>query len=183
MQDVEAIRLLKRGEIKGLEALVVRYQVRAVRTAYLIVQDEPLAEDLVQDTFVKLFQRMRFFDETRPFAPYLMRCVVNAALNAVKKSGREIPLDTGKGEFERLMQRALSVENQVESGELQEELLAAIAKLPPRQRAAIVQRYYLEMSENEMAQTLKAPAGTVKWLLNNARSRLQVLLGSERSAK
>ena len=105
------------------------------------------------------------------------------ALNAVKKSGREIPLDTGKGEFERLMQRALSVENQVESGELQEELLAAIAKLPPRQRAAIVQRYYLEMNENEMAQTLKAPAGTVKWLLNNARSRLQVLLGSERSAK
>lgn len=183
MQDAEAIRLLKCGEIKGLEVLVVRYQVRAVRTAYLIVQDEPLAEDLVQETFVKLFQRIRFFDETRPFGPYLMRCVVNAALNAVKKSEHEILLDNGNDEFEHLMNRALSVENQVEFGDLQEELLAAIAKLPSRQRAAIVQRYYLEMSENEMVQTLNAPAGTVKWLLNNARSRLRVLLGSERSAK
>jgi RNA polymerase sigma-70 factor, ECF subfamily len=162
---------------------VVRYQVRAVRAAYLIVQDEPLAEDLVQETFIKLFQRMRFFDEARPFGPYLMRSVINAALNAVKKSEHEIPLDAGTDAFERLMNRAVSVENQVESAELQEELLAAIAKLPARQRAAIVQRYYLEMSENEMAQTLEAPVGTIKWLLNNARARLQVLLGAERSAK
>jgi DNA-directed RNA polymerase specialized sigma24 family protein len=47
----------------------------------------------------------------------------------------------------------------------------------------VAQRYYLEMSENEMAQALGAPAGTVKWLLNAARTRLQVLLGSERSTK
>jgi RNA polymerase sigma-70 factor (ECF subfamily) len=59
--------------------------------------------------------------------------------------------------------------------------LAALSRLPPRQRAAIVQRYYLELSEQEMAQALDAPQGTVKWLLHAARLRLRELLGSGRS--
>jgi RNA polymerase sigma-70 factor, ECF subfamily len=183
MQDAEAIHRLKRGEIEGLEVLVARYQMRAVRTAYLVVQDQSLAEDVAQETFVQLFQRIRYFDETRPFEPYLLRSVVNAALNVVKRSRREIQLDGDNGEVERLMSRAVSVEAQAEVNELQEQILAAIAKLSPRQRAVIAQRYYLEMSENEMAQALNTPAGTVKWLLNAARTRLQVLLGSERSTK
>jgi RNA polymerase sigma-70 factor (ECF subfamily) len=183
MHDAEAIRRLKRGEIDGLEVLVTRYQAPAVRSAYLVLQDEALAEDVVQETFVKLFKHIRSFDESRPFEPYLLRSVVNAALTAVKKMGREVPLEEDDGEFERLMNRAVSVEAQAESHELDEQLLAAIAGLPPRQRAAIVQRYYLEMSESEMAQTLNAPPGTVKWLLNAARTRLKALLGSERSAE
>jgi RNA polymerase sigma-70 factor, ECF subfamily len=181
MDDAETIRHMKRGEIEGLEALVTRYQVRAVRTAYLVVQDQSLAEDVAQEAFLHLFQRMQFFNEARPFEPYLMRSVVNAALNALKKSGREIPLDGGNGELERLLSRAISIEANSEADELQKQILEAIAKLPVRQRTAIVQRYYLEMSENEMAQALDAPAGTVKWLLNAARSRLRVLLGPERS--
>ena len=63
------------------------------------------------------------------------------------------------------------------------EILQALSKLPPRQRAVVVQRYYLEMSEQEMAQALDAAPGTIKWLLNTARSRLRDLLNSERSAE
>ena len=53
----------------------------------------------------------------------------------------------------------------------------------PRQRVAIVQRYYLEMSEKEMTQALDIAPGTVKWLLNAARSRLRTLLNSEGSVE
>ena len=183
MHDAEAIRRLKRGEIEGLELLVTRYQVPAVRSAFLITQDEALAEDVVQETFVRLFKRIHSFDEARPFEPYLLRSVVNAALTAVKKTGREVRLEDGDGQVERLMDQVVSVEAQAESHDLEEQLLAAIAGLPPRQRAVIVQRYYLEMSESEMAQALDAPPGTVKWLLNAARTRLRNLLGSERSGK
>lgn len=56
MHDVDAIRRLKRGEIDGLEILVTRHQARAVRTAYLITQDQSLAEDVAQDTFLRIFQ-------------------------------------------------------------------------------------------------------------------------------
>jgi len=181
MHDAEAIRRLKRGEIDGLELLVTRYQQPAYHAAYLVLQDESLAEDVVQETFVKLFKRIRSFDETRPFEPYLLRSVVNAALTVAGKAGREIFIEDGDGEVERLMSKAASVEAQVEANELEDRLLAAIAGLPLRQRAVIVQRYYLEMSEIEMAQALNAPAGTVKWLLNAARTRLRALLRSERS--
>ena len=112
-----------------------------------------------------------------------MRSVVNVALDTIEKLKHETEFDGESDEIERLMSQAMSVEAQTEAGELQEQILAAIAKLPPRQRAVIVQRYYLEMSETEMAQTLDAPAGTIKWLLNAARARLQTLLGAERSAK
>jgi RNA polymerase sigma-70 factor (ECF subfamily) len=58
-----------------------------------------------------------------------------------------------------------------------------LEELSPRQRAVVVQRYYLEMSEKEMTETLEVAPGTVKWLLNAARSRLRSLLGSERNAE
>ncbi len=185
MPDREAIRCLKQGDIGGLESLIARHQVRAVRAAYFIVQDEQLAEDVVQDTFLRIYRRIQRFDESKPFEPYLMRSVVNAALNVVRRQARESSLD-GDGAEERLdtlLARAASVEDQAEAAEMQREILAAVAALPARQRAVVVQRYYLEMSEAEMASALQAPPGTVKWLLSAARARLRSLLGYERSAR
>ena len=182
MDDLQAIRRLKRGDMSGLETLVARYQVKAARVAFLIAHDEALAQDVVQETFIRLAQRIHQFDETRPFEPYLMRSVVNAALNAARQEGKSLSLDDESGKVERLLDRAASVESQVRFAQLKQEILTALSKLPPRQRAAIVQRYYLEMSEQDMALALDAAPGTVKWLLNAARARLRELLG-ERSAK
>ena len=84
---------------------------------------------------------------------------------------------------ENLLEQAASVEEQVEFNTLKWQIGEALQKLPPRQRAVIVQRYYLEMSEKEMAVALDIAPGTVKWLLNTARARLRDLLGSERSAE
>lgn len=183
MDDREAIRRLKTGEIGGLEVLVNRYQVEAVRAAFLITHDQALAEDVVQETFIRLYQRARHFDATRPFKPYLMRSVVNAALNAVRRDGKFVPLEADTTSLETLLEHAASVESQVEYNQLSSEILQAISKLSPRHRAVIVQRYYLEMSEQEMAQALDAAPGTIKWLLNAARTRMRELLGSDRSAK
>jgi RNA polymerase sigma-70 factor (ECF subfamily) len=181
IDDLQAIRRLKRGDIGGLELLVARYQAKAIRTAFLVTHDEPMAEDMVQDVFVRFFEHADCIDETRPFVPYFMRSVVNTALNMVqreKKGNRFREEDASK--LEKLLDKAASMDDQVESANLNRQILEALSKLPPRQRAVIVQRYYLEMSEKEMAEALDAPAGTVKWLLNKARNRLRSLLGSER---
>jgi RNA polymerase sigma-70 factor (ECF subfamily) len=185
MDDAQAIRLLKCGDIGGLEVLVARYQVKALETAFLITQDEALAEDVVQETFVRIFQRIRRFDESRSFQPYLMRSVVNTALNAIQKEAKWVhrATDVNTGGLEELISQAASVEDQVEFAQLKGEILSTLSRLPARQRTAIVQRYYLEMSEKEMAEALDAAPGTVKWLLNAARTRLRTLLGSERSAE
>ncbi len=183
MDDSEAIDRIKNGEIGGLEILVGKYQVRAMRAAFLVTHDEALAEDIVQETFIRLYQRIRQFDESRPFKPYLMRSVVNAALNAMRRDGKSISLDADPALLETLLEEAASIETQVEFTQLSHEILHALSKLSPRQRAVIIQRYYLEMSEQEMAQALDAAPGTIKWLLHAARNRLRDLLGSERSAE
>ena len=182
MDDIQAIRCLKQGDIKGLEILVRRHQVKAVRTAFFVTHDEPLAEDVVQETFLHLYYHIDRFDETRPFEPYLMRAVVNAALNAVKKESGQINLEDIPA-YESLLAHATSVETEVEFEQLKSDVLDALFKLPPRQRAAIVQRYYHEMSERDMAEALDAPPGTVKWLLNVARTQLRSLLDPKRRVK
>ncbi len=185
MDDLQAIRRLKAGDIGGLEILAARYQRKAVQTAYLITHDEQLAEDVAQETFVRLYQRIGRYDEARPFAPYLLRSVANAALNTIEKTSRWVQYDAGTDvqRVTELLCEASSVEEQAEAARLKGEVARALAELPPRQRAAIVQRYYLGMNEREMAETLAAPPGTIKWLLSAARNRMRDLLHLERSAE
>ncbi|HZU85902.1 MAG TPA: sigma-70 family RNA polymerase sigma factor, partial [Anaerolineaceae bacterium] len=126
------------------------------------------------------------YDPQRPFEPYLMRSVVHAALNALEKTARWQPLpetDGAEARLVELIQHAAEVdpERQAEFAELKRQIFLALGQLPPRQRAAIVQRYYLEMSEQEMSAALGAAPGTVKWLLNAARNRLRGLLGQKGS--
>ena len=78
MDETQAVQQLKQGDISGLEFLVARHQVKAVRTAYLITRDLGLAEDVAQDSFLQAFRSIRGFDSTRPFEPWFMRSVVNA---------------------------------------------------------------------------------------------------------
>jgi RNA polymerase sigma-70 factor, ECF subfamily len=181
MDDSQAIRRLKRRDMGGLETLVARYQIRAARVAFLITHDETIAQDVVQATFLRMMEAIDHFDDTRPFEPYLMRSVVNTALHVMRREKQSVSLDDAD-EVKVLLDRAATVESQVEYAHLREEILSAISKLPPRQRAAIVQRYYLGMSEAEMARALGAAPGTVKWLLNAARTRLRNFLG-KRNAK
>jgi RNA polymerase sigma-70 factor, ECF subfamily len=176
-----AVQRLKHGDIGGLESLITRYQVRAVRTAFLILQDEATAQDVVQETFLRIYQRIRQFDDTQPFEPYLLKSVVHAALNATRRTAKLVPFDGDVAEIEALLDGTDSPEAQIEDSQRSQEILSALSKLSPRQRAVIVQRYYLEMSEQEMSLSLQAAPGTVKWLLHAARSRLRDLLRPERS--
>jgi RNA polymerase sigma-70 factor (ECF subfamily) len=184
--DLHAIRRLKRGDIGGLEILIARHQGKALRVAFLVTHDNAMAEDVVQEAFVRFFHRAHYFDECHPFEPYFLRSVVNAALNAVQRESKVQHFDLEEADvsgMETLLERATSVEEQAEFNALKQEIFEALTALPPRQRAVIVQRYYLEMTEKEMAEAMQAPPGTVKWLLNAARARLRSLLGRERMAE
>jgi len=185
MDDVQAVRRIKSGDLTGLETLVNRYQKRAVRTAFLITQDEQLAEDVAQEVFVQIYRGIQSFDESRPFTPYLLRSISNAALNAIEKTHRWVQYDPGTDveQIASLLTTASSVEDEVEYTQLKDEIGRALAALPARQRTAVIQRYYLGMNEQEMAASLSAPPGTIKWLLNNARQRLRSLLQPERNTE
>ncbi len=183
MDEYQAIQRLKNGDISGLEFLAARHQVKAVRTAYLITRDLGLAEDVVQDSFIRAFRAIRGFDSTRQFEPWFMRSVVNASVKMMQRSAKQVEVGDEADEslFAELAARVESVEEQVESIEVQNQIWDAMQKLSPRQRAVVVQRYFLEMSEKEMAEDAGSAVGTVKWMLNAARERLRGLL--ERSER
>ena len=181
MEEQEAIARLKRGDIGGLEALVRQYQVQAVRTAYLITRDRALAEDIVQAAFLRAYERIGQFDAGRPFGPWFLRSVVNDAVKAAARRQRQVPLEAGSEGEGTSLADLLADPNPgpadlAEAAETRQAVWAALGKLPPAQRAAIVQRYYLGLSEAEMANELACPPGTVKWRLHAARKRLRTLL-------
>lgn len=182
MNEQEAIQRLKQDDISGLEFLVARHQLKAVRAAYLITRDSSIAEDVVQDCFLQAYRSIHRFEESLPFEPWFLRSVVNASLKAIQRSARQVQLreDADESLFVELAAKVETVEEQVESIEIQQQIWDAMQSLSPRQRAVIVQRYFLEMSEKEMSTESGAAVGTIKWLLNAARERLRMLL-TERS--
>jgi len=110
--------------------------------------------------------------------------VTHTAIDAAERASRNVILDEGEPEqIDHLLQKAVSTENLVEYNQLREEIFSSLGRLTPRERAVIIQRYYLEMSEKEMAAENRVAPGTVKWLLNSARRRLRGLIGVEDEIK
>lgn len=180
MQDHEAIARLKQGDIAGLAPLVHQYQYQAVRAAILVVRDRAAAEDIVQSAFLRVVQRIQQFDSQRAFGPWFMKIVLNDALKDAQRRERQSSLDqsnaTGLALFEELMSNEPQPEALLEQDALRESVIQALNQLTPLQRAAIVQRYYLGMSEAEMADDTATSAGAIKQRLFGARERLRRLL-------
>jgi RNA polymerase sigma-70 factor, ECF subfamily len=186
VDDLEAIAALQRGEVGGLETLVRRYELRAVRAAYLIVRDRALAEDLVQAAFVRAYDRIGQFEASRPFAPWFLRSVVNDAIKAARRQSRQVSLETQSSGApddqaatlaELLADPAPGPEAHMEAAELKQAVWRALGRLSPAERGAVVQRYYLGRSEQEMAADAGLAPGTIKWRLHAARARLRAWLG------
>lgn len=178
MDERVAISRIKQGDLNGLELLVKRYQVRAVHAAYLILYDRVLAEDIAQGAFVKVAERIHQFDEQRPFAPWFFRIVVNDALRAAKHRKQSVSLDddvdVAARELAAWLQDPTPQPPQlVEEKEMRQWILQAIRSLTPKQRAVVVMRYFLEMSEAEMCIQLNRPLSTIKWWLRDARKSLR----------
>jgi RNA polymerase sigma-70 factor (ECF subfamily) len=176
MEERSAIERLKRGDIGGLEVLVRRYQARAVQAAYLIVRDRSLAEDVAQNAFVRAYNGIGRFDAERPFGPWFMRVVVNDAVKTAARRERTLPLDRDNAPASWLMDPEAGPQELAEAAETSRRVWTALQKLPPAQRAVVVQRYYLGMSEAEMARDSAASAGAIKLRLFAARERLHRLL-------
>src|SRR5512146_2741543 len=123
MDEATAIRRLKNGDFSGLEDLMHRYQAKATRAAFLITRDKAQAEDAVQDVFLRIFRHPNRLDDSRSVEPYLMRSVINAALNACRSGRMVVSLESNEDAVERLIERAASVESDVEYSQIKRSIL------------------------------------------------------------
>jgi RNA polymerase sigma-70 factor (ECF subfamily) len=175
MDEREAIARLKGGDIGGLETLVLRYQVKAVQASYLIVGDYALAEDVAQGAFLRVYERIASFDAARPFGPWFMRLVVNRAIS-VAGGRHDLSFEAQSEDVADVPSPDPGLQEMLEASETREEILMTLEKLSPGQRAAIVMRYFLDMSDAEVSAELAVPPGTVRRRLHYARQRLRKLL-------
>ena len=179
MDEQTAIARLKQGDIHALSVLVKRYQVEAMRTAYLITHDHALAEDVVQATFLRVYHHIDQFDTERPFRPWFLRSVANAAIQQLRQAKRQISLEAtqdGIALEDLIADHAPYPDSAAELSELKAAVWAALEQLPLEQRAAVVLKYYAGLSERELAEALATSQGTVKWRLHTARKQLSVVL-------
>ena len=178
MEERDAVERLRSGDVGALEALVRGHQTRAMRAAYLITRDRASAEDVVQGAFLRAYERAGQLDPERPFGPWFTRVVVNDAVKEAARRERSVSFEEGAGDSSAslLEDPSLGPQGLAEEAEARRRVWAALGKLPAAQRAAVVQRYYLGMSETEMAEGGDSPPGTVKWRLYAARRRLARIL-------
>ena len=159
--DSELIGEFQNGEIKAYNELVRRYQQKVYWIARRIVGTHEDADDVVQDTFLKIFNALKKFRSESGFYTWLYRITINTSLNALRKKKVR--------EFLRLGEYAGEVpQSGPDAGEIlvQQEYRTvverAIQKLPPKQKMVFIMRYYDEMPFGEIAGILGKSVGGLK---------------------
>ena len=149
----------------SLSELYVAYAPDGIRLAFLLTGDRALAEDLVQDAFVCLVGRLRHLREPEAFWTYLRRTIVNLATSHFRHRRVE------RAYLERLTVAPSAVTNV--NDELDETMHRVLLGLPQRQRAAIVLRFYEDLSDVQTAAVLGCSAGTVRSLTSRGMQTLR----------
>jgi RNA polymerase sigma-70 factor (sigma-E family) len=147
-----------------LEDLYVRHMPGAVRVAALITGDPDLAQDIAQDAFLRSVGRFRHLRQPEAFDAYLRRAVVNACTSHFRRRKVEATYLLGAA-------RAAPVD-QPDHGR-RDELRTALSALPARQRAAVVLRYYADLSEQQAGEALGCSAAAVRSMVARAMESLR----------
>lgn len=147
-----------------------------VRTAYLIVWDLQEAEDLVQETMVKVARRWPKVRSMEHPAAYARRILVNLTLDGSAKRSRRRQELTGELPSNDELPSNGAAPDVAGALATQDELVRALATLPPRQRAVLVLRYFLDLPEAEVAEALQCSLGTVKSTASRGLARLEETL-------
>ncbi len=173
----DLIRHARHGSEAAWETLVREHQQALFRLAYLMLGDASDAEDVAQEAFVRAFRALDTFDESRPVRPWLLSITANLARNRRRSLGRYLQALTRAGRVEPEPVAVLG-ERSAEQWEA-ETLWQAVRRLSPSDQEIVYLRYFLDLSEAEVASTLEIAPGTVKSRLHRAMSRLRAIVDRE----
>lgn len=174
---------LRRGDLTGLDGLMARHQDRLFRYLRRLLGDETVAEDLFQQTWVRVAERARRYDPSRPFRPWLLAVAHNLALDHLRRRRPEIldeahgagspggPGPAPPGPPDPLAHLA--------ARERRERLEAALASLGPHDREAITLRFQEDLPLVDIARVLGVPVPTAKARLYRALERLRARVLAE----
>ena len=184
--DHDLVTFARSGSEKAYRELLGRYQRPVFSLVYRMVRDRELAEDLAQETFVKVFNHLESYNPKYKFSSWIFKIASNLAIDHLRKK----ELDTVSLDGSRNARTADEVESTrisvastdenpeelLEARELGDEIEAAIGQLRAEYRTAIVLRHVEGRPYEEIAEIMEIPLGTVKTYIHRARMELRELL-------
>lgn len=168
LTDNELVQEIKTGNRKAFSEIVKRHQKSLLRMSLRFVKDLDMAEDVVQESFIKAYEKLNAFEGRSSFKSWLFQIAVNTAKNKLRERRRSmtdidsVQLAVGAVAETSLVHSALSQE-------IQEE----IDKLPTKQRTALILRVYEDLSFKEIADIMDCPYDTAKANYRHALLKLK----------
>jgi RNA polymerase sigma-70 factor (ECF subfamily) len=168
--ETALVRSAQRGSEAAVEELFTRHWSSCYRAAALVTGDRAAAEDIAQEAFLAALRALPRFDARRPLRPWLHRIVVNRAIDFSRARAlrSEVSADAA----------ADAAADDANTGPaFGDDVIAALRRLGPEQRAVIVMRYVLDLTPGEIASALDLPRGTVNSRLRRGLDSLAEVMG------
>ena len=181
LSDSQLVKLYINGNEGGFEVLNERYQSRIFTSIHLIVKDRYIAEDLVQETFIKAINTIRAgrYNDEGKFQPWIMRIAHNLAIDHFRKNKRfpTIIMEDGSNVFNTLEFSEAPYEIIQAQKDTKAKLHSFIEELPEVQREVLVMRHFMEMSFQDIAEStgvsINTALGRMRYALINLRKKMK----------
>ncbi len=179
--DHELIHVYISGNEAGLVELIRRYQSKIFTSIYLLVKDEALAEDIFQDTFIKVINTLKAgkYNEEGKFLPWVTRIAHNLVIDHFRREKRAPMINNGDDFdiFEVLGNYDESSEDKMVREQTYKDLKMLIHLLPSEQKEVLIMRHFGDMSFKDIADitnvSINTALGRMRYALNNLRKMMQ----------
>jgi RNA polymerase sigma-70 factor (ECF subfamily) len=176
-QTYSLIESAKFGDRDAFNQIVLSHYQGVINVIYRMSGSMPLAEDIAQETFIRVWQKLHTYKPTGSFRSWVYRIATNAALDALRKER-----DTQEIDSLPLASKEPGVEQSLVTQERAEMVREAVLALPAASRSVLILREYEGLSYQEISDALDIPIGTVMSRLNYARNALKKSLAAELEA-
>ena len=180
--DEKIFKLFQEGDKKAFDQLVIKYKDRLYNFIYRIVNDVDLAEDLTQDTYVKVYLNKNSYKEIYKFSTWMYTIAKNLAFTELRKKNRRKTFafsDMKKNDdwdFQVADTDSGNIDNEINNREKKKNIQKALSLLPIDFRTIIILRDIQELSYEDISKIVEVPIGTVKSRINRGREKLYHLL-------
>ena len=172
--DEKLILRFQEGDINAYNELVKRYKDRLLNFVFRYFNNVEQAEDVVQDTLIKLYTHASYYKNVAKFSTWIFTIAKNNALTELRKNKRKKTdsIWTDDGKFIDISSKEESLESKVQNEIAIDQLNKFLDEIPENFRIAVVLRDFQELSYEEISKILEIPIGTIKSRINRGRIQL-----------
>jgi RNA polymerase sigma-70 factor, ECF subfamily len=176
--DLILVEKAKNGEIPAFSELVLRHQKSLLRLAYRVVGDLETAQDVVQESFMKAYQKLNTFEGRSAFKSWVYQITLNTAKNKIRGRTQEfVEIDKNQ------ISSDYDFEEELLNGDLKTLVMTEVHKLPPKQRMALSLRIFEDLSFAEIAEIMRCPYDTAKANYRHALMKLRHTISEQHEFK